>query len=489
MTTLQHPLPDNQKDSLDVEPIVLTDVFKKLGEQIRSEVQQSLQREKVLQVSRYHQHLLTQLPNHMLVKMQAHLGSSSLPLVANSQFNVLDAYKPQDQAARYSTQNLVQLSAFEVSEVSHQLSNMQVELESKAPLFVEQFSFDLWVNPELWSQFDYQLPRLKYALLNHAELTVTAQYEDGSEQPIPATLSALDGWTLACNDALFLRSTSPEFDLGMRLSFGKVPHQDKRVRVKSFKLLFGFDGEVLLSPALKTAQSPLLSTNIVPLFNLYEDLSVAMPLDFRQEQINLHHSNDIAARPFYVRQLFLNQNLYKPYHQLGESEFVFHRESAALLYTPNDIQQAVATKQKLSARIFWNQDKPLPQLPQISTAAINTQRAEFEVIKAAEAKHFYDINTLEQVGMTLQNFAQFQLGNREHFLFLAKHLLGSNENPTLQKFSSAIKEINFDPKSSELSITCSVLQHMDLVRTLSELIIEFIMVNTALVIRLLVSIA
>ncbi|MCL9781014.1 hypothetical protein M9194_06195 [Vibrio sp. S4M6] len=487
--TLQHPLPDNNKGELEAEPIVLTDVFKQLGEQINNEIQASLQREKTLHISRYHQHLLTHLPNHLLVKMQSHLSRACLPIAANSQFSIKDAFKPHDEAARYSTQNLVQLTGFEVDSISYPMSSMQITMLPKSPLSIDQFSFDIWINPSLWGQLDYQLSRLKQALLKQSTLKVTAIFDDGRQQEVLATLTDINDWLLASNDAIALRATSPEFDLGMRLTFSKVPHRENTNRVTQLILHFDFDGDVALSPALKTAQQPLLVTNIVPLFNLYEDHSVSMPLDLRQENIRLHHSGDTKARPFYVRQVFINQIDYEPFHQHGESEFVFHKESAALIYTPNNIRESITKKQKISARIYWYQDIPLPELAKISTSAVNTQATDFAILKAGEAKQQFDTNTLEAVGMALKSFSQYQLANRSHFLFLAKHLLGSSDSSVYQHFESAVKDIDFSPQTSELKVVCGQAQHLNLVCTLAELLIEFIMINTAFVIKLALIIA
>ncbi len=454
---------------------LLSSAFEELSDNIQSEIQQGLREERDYRLSRYNQNLLMPIPKHLLVKAKHSLKKFAVDIDVAQQYQVEDV--SEKKRFNYTTQSQVVLSAFDVKNVDLASGRLMVELSAGRAVVMDAYSFDLWLNPELWGKLNYRLLRFKRLLFKSPHCKVKLSYDNGVSEYCNARIEEIQ-YTLGLNDRVRLRLISPEFDLGFKVVFEDIPTEYESTVVEmeclfdvsSFRQTELFD--------VTSTKEPLFATNIVPLFNLYESYSSAQKLDEKYDKIPLLNPEDPNAKAISVKQVWVNNNLYKEYYNHTVSEYVFHKHVGKLTYYPKNLTESLKQSKKVFAKVLWTQNISHGNFLRVSSNALAASNIRYDLISSKSEIGINSFRYINRVVQIFRTFSDLDIREQDGFLIALKFLCGEEYVDLYRRFKLAIDRIQYNRVANELNIYIKQAGNLAFVGHVAEIVSEFFYVNS-----------
>ncbi|WP_108651621.1 type VI secretion system baseplate subunit TssF/IglH [Dongshaea marina] len=464
----------------------LEKLFVELSHDIKDSVLKQMEYDKELNLLKFNQHLLLNLPKHVLVKSEARLSHASFAVDYKSKFEVLDI----DENERFTYSNLcdVFLSSFNVVDVSKERNNYIINLSSDAPVRInntESNYIDIWVNPLLWCPEDYRLMDLKERVLSKKSVQVKLTDELGDTYIVAAHFEDQSCYSLPLNDLFKLKLISPEFFLGMRLVIDDYPWDTNNSKFSSMQCYFevDFDNDIQL---MSFNSNPLFVTNIIPIFNLFEGYSVSKSIDKTLDNIPLICRDDNKAIAKLVQKVWINNHSYEEYYDPSESEFFFNPYKSLMSYCPKSI--SLDKYKKVFVKGLWMQGGVHSDRLSIKTRSFICSNNDFVILHSKDGallNKYEDLNAMTKV---LDNFTDLDIRKHNGFLFALSFLFGYQHQNSYNRFLRSIDTICYDTYLNKLVITSNYQQDISFIRYVSAVIVEFFTANNPLMVKFAVQV-
>lgn len=469
-------------DLSDAHYRLLSNTFEHLSKNIQIEIQQNLLQEREARLSRYNQNLLMALPKHLLVKAGRKFKRLLIDIDVNQRFQVYDSKAKQNFI--YTTRSEVILNAFTISHANISLNKLEVSMKLDYGRTLNGTAFDLWLNPALWEKLNFRLLLIKNLMFEKKNLQVKLSYNNGKDHLCMAHLENIE-YTLAPNDNMRLMLVSPEFQLGFKVVLDQIPVVDDSLYIVGMTCLFEMtlpNQEQFLE--LLQYKDRLFESNIIPLFNLYEGYSSTQRLDDKYDQIPLLNAEDPDAKPCYVKQIWVNNRLYKKYYHHIQSEYVFHKHTGKLSFYPKNLKQEIQKNKKIFANITWMQSSQHGRLLKITSNAIAISDGHFELITVKPEVKINDFQSTDQAIQIFRAFSDLDIRKQYGFLTALGFLCSEEHKHVYQQFKNEVSKISYDELCNSLKIIVKNQSHTAFVTYVADVVAQFFYINSPQVIAI-----
>ena len=471
-----------ETDLSDAHYRLLSTAFENLSKNIQIEIQQNLLEERDTRLSRYNQNLLMALPKHLLIKAGRKFKRLLIDVDVNQRFQVYDAQTKKNFI--YTTRSETVLTSFKVSNVNISLNKIEILMKLDYGRTLDNASFDLWFNPALWEKLNFRLLLLKNMLLEKKHVHIKLNYSNGKDYLCIGHLENIE-YALAPNDNIRLMLVSPEFQLGFKVVLDQIPVVDESLSVVGMTCLF----EATLSSheqllELLQYKDRLFESNIIPLFNLYEGYSSTQRLDDKYDKIPLINAEDPDAKPCYVKQIWVNNQLYKKYYHHIQSEYVFHKHTGKLSFYPKNLKEEIQKNKKIFANITWMQSSQHSRFLKITSNAIAISDSRFELIIIKPEVKINDFQSTDQATQIFCAFSDLDIRQQYGFLTALKFLCSEEHQHFYQQFKKQVSKISYDEMCGSLKIIVKHQDHMAFVEYVSNIVAQFFYINSPQVIAI-----
>lgn len=462
--------------------LLLTEIDN-MREKMQSDIINNLTKQKNNQLFRYNQALFSFVPKHALIKTSYKVNNFSTRVDLGSKYQLNDL--KQGNKFTYTTQSDVVLTSLDVSELESNTDDLMVYLTSKKGVKIENAIFDLWINPEIWGKFTYNLLSFKKRLLDESKFKAIVKFVDGTIDYCDVKLTDICNG-LAVNDYIKLRLFSPQFYLGMSFSITNYSFYNKPA-VKN--IILSIPGKFLYESGMKDVRlhdNKLFTTNIVPLFNLFDDYCVSQKIDGKYDGIPLIHPRNTSAFPLSVSQVWKNKHLYEAYSDHTVSEFYFHKLEAKLFYHSDDIVDDLVKNNSVFAKVFWTENEEHGDFIDIKPNNFVSSMVSFKLISAKKSLNIIQTPILEPVIQVLKSFSDLDIRNKESIFIVLQFLcegLDSGEE-IYSRFKNAIESIDYCSVNNTLNYVLNNRNDLHFIEYVAHIISEFFYVNSPQMIKI-----
>ncbi len=461
--------------------LLLTEIDN-MREKMQFDILNNLEKQKNNQLVRYNQSLFSFVPKHVLIKKSYKANNFSTNVHSGSKYQVNDLKK--GGKFTYTTQSDVVLTSLEVTKLESNADDLLVYLTSKKGVKIENAIFDLWINPEIWDKFTYNLLFFKKLLLDESKFKAIVKFIDGSIDYCDVKLTDTCS-ELAVNDDIKLRLFSPQFYLGMSFSIANYSFYNKP-EVKN--IILSIPEKLLYKSGMKDIklhENKLFTTNIVPLFNLFDDYCVSQKVDEKYDGIPLIHPRNTSAFPLSVSQVWKNKHLYEAYSDHTVSEFYFHKLEGKLFYHPDDIVDDLVKNNSVFAKVSWTEHEEHGDFIDIKPNNFVSSRGSFKLISAKKSLNIIQTPILEHVIQVLKSFSNLDIRNKESIFIVLQFLcegLDSGEDIYI-RFKKAIESVDFCSFNNTLNFILNNRNDLHFIEYVANIISEFFYVNSPQMIK------
>lgn len=460
--------------------LLLTELDK-LSNKIQDEINNNMVKQRENQLFRYNQSLITSIPKHILVKANYKVSNFSANINIDQKYQIIDMEKNKNFT--YITQSNVTLTSLNVRSAEKEMGKYLIKLAPQKPVSFDGVVFDLWINPELWDQFNYKLAFLKRHLLMTPNIRMNIIYTNGSIEHCNARVENINN-VLPLNDNVKLRLFSPEFDLGLKIIAESTTHQSQS-SIQNIELEFElkhFIKSGLLD--LSIPKDKLFTTNIIPIFNLFDDYSISQKLDEKYDEIPLLHPTNSDAKPLSVLQVWLNSNIYEQYYNHTASEFFFHKLTQKLFYYPKDIAESITKRKKVFAKVLWTENSDHGSFLDVkSSAFVTSSKIRYDIVCYKKDIDIMQPSSLEQVIQIFRTFSDLDIREYDSVFVALRFLCEEKHLSLYKKFRKEVDTINYNSKENTLNFFVKNKRSVYFVEYVTEIISDFFYINSPQMIK------
>lgn len=474
---------NNEEDEIDLSEAhynYLLNKLEGLSDKIKSEVKKNMTKEREYQLFRYNQSMLIFIVKHILVKANYKVGNFSTDMVHTQKFQIFDIEKSKEFI--YSLQSDVKLTSLELTDMKIDVDKYIVNLSPKKPVKLDRYAFDLWLNPVLWNKFHYKLLSLKKNLLLEPHIKIKIVYVNDSIEYIDGKFEDVL-YGLSINENIRFKVVSPQFNLGLRVVFKKMPDQ-RDVKIKNIELNLSFFHFIKSGLSdLSIVKEKLFSTNIIPLFNVFDSYSISHKLDDKYDSIPIVNPTNIDAKPINVLQVWLNNKLYEEYYNHITSEFFFHNKKQVLSYYPSDIVSSIKRRKKIYVKALWTENSEHGSLVNIKSNSFVTSEIRYDLLilqKEISATNLLSIDIIVQI---FRAFSDLDIRKIHSILIALEFLCGDEYAELYKSFRNEIDKVEYDASCNKLTFFIKNKSNTYFVEYMSDIISTFFYVNSPLAVQ------
>ncbi|WP_299009528.1 type VI secretion system baseplate subunit TssF/IglH [uncultured Shewanella sp.] len=471
---------DEEIDLSEAHYNYLLNKLEDLSDKIKSEVKKNMAKEREHQLFRYNQSMLIFISKHILIKANYKMDRFSTDMVHTQKFQIFDIEKSKEFI--YSLQSDVKLTSLELTDMKIDVDKYIVQLSPKKPVKIDRYNFDLWLNPVLWDKFNYKLLQLKKNLLLDPHIKIKIVYVNESIEYIDGKFEDIF-YGLSVNENIRFKVVSPQFNLGLKVVFKKMPN-NKDVNIKSIEISLSFFHFIKSGLSdLSIVKEKLFSTNIIPLFNMFDSYSTAHKLDDKIDSIPIVNPDNLDAKPISVLQVWLNNKLYEEYYNHITSEFFFHHKKQVLFYYPSDIASSIKRRKKIYVKALWTENSEHGSLINIKSNSFVTSEIRYDLITLQKEVSETNLLSIDIVVQIFRAFSDLDIRKTHSILIALEFLCGDEYAELYKKFRSEIDKVEYDANCNKLTFFIKNKSSIYFMEYMSDIISGFFYVNSPLAIK------
>ena len=269
----------NKNDILESEALrAIIDAVDHTVQRSTSSIQSFLLQKRFNIFYSYYPHFFQHIPNHAIIEVLSPFSDSFTDLELGEEFILsFDNEKLRFQASIPFT-----LSPFQVSNCNINKDSIDIELNAPRPFMFDRNSFLLSCNPSTLK--NYQIYHLVNTLHSYTSAKMIL-FSDQLDKPLTFSVS-LDfdiKFNINIAQECILRSLSQAIFSNFYVNFEKLP-QDYLFHKIILEIVVP-----KLDDTIKTLPVNSMKTNLLPVFNLFDDYAMKIDCDYTQESYKIEH--------------------------------------------------------------------------------------------------------------------------------------------------------------------------------------------------------